>query len=125
MIAEAKLAPRAAPSHFLSSADLDRDRLDRILAAAIALREQGSARRPRPLPLTGRQVALLFEKPSLRTRVTFDIAVDALGGHAIYLGPEEVGIGRRESAVAKAMFVSGQNVDTPYRGAFVRGERAG
>jgi len=43
-------------------------------------------------------VALLFEKPSLRTRVTFDVGVAALGGHALYLGPDEVGIGRRETA---------------------------
>jgi ornithine carbamoyltransferase len=43
-------------------------------------------------------VALLFEKPSLRTRVTFDVGVSSLGGHAVYLGPDEVGIGRRETA---------------------------
>lgn len=43
-------------------------------------------------------VAMLFEKPSLRTRVTFDAGITALGGHAIYLGPDEVGIGRRETA---------------------------
>jgi ornithine carbamoyltransferase len=48
--------------------------------------------------LEGRQVALLFEKPSLRTRVTFDAGIHALGGHPIYLGPEEVGIGHRETA---------------------------
>jgi ornithine carbamoyltransferase len=43
-------------------------------------------------------VALLFEKPSLRTRVTFDVGITLLGGHAVYLGPDEVGIGRRETA---------------------------
>lgn len=43
-------------------------------------------------------IAMLFEKPSLRTRVTFDVGIAQLGGRAIYLGPDEVGIGRRETA---------------------------
>jgi len=47
--------------------------------------------------LSGRSVALLFEKPSLRTKVSFDIAIEQLGGHPIYLSPAEVGIGKRES----------------------------
>jgi ornithine carbamoyltransferase len=51
-----------------------------------------------PRSLAGRQVALLFEKPSLRTRATFDVGVASLGGHALYLSPDEVGIGRRETA---------------------------
>jgi ornithine carbamoyltransferase len=41
---------------------------------------------------------MLFEKPSLRTRVTFDVGISALGGHAVYLSPDEVGIGHRETA---------------------------
>jgi ornithine carbamoyltransferase len=47
--------------------------------------------------LRGQTLALLFEKPSLRTRVSFDVAMYQLGGHALYLGPEEVGLGRREA----------------------------
>jgi ornithine carbamoyltransferase len=86
-----------APRHLLSSADLDAAGLDRILSSAAVLRKQRTAGRV-PQSLAGRQVALLFEKPSLRTRVTFDVGVAALGGHALYLGPDEVGIGRRETA---------------------------
>jgi ornithine carbamoyltransferase len=98
MIARARLAPvTTRPRHFLSSADLDAAGLERILDSATALREQQRAGRV-PQSLAGGQVALLFEKPSLRTRVTFDVGVTALGGHALYLGPDEVGIGRRESA---------------------------
>lgn len=98
MIAQAELAPGIPPPrHLLSSADLDADGLARILASATALREGRVAGRL-PQPLAGRQVALLFEKPSLRTRVTFDVGIAALGGHALYLGPDEVGIGRRETA---------------------------
>ncbi|HEX7067303.1 MAG TPA: ornithine carbamoyltransferase [Candidatus Limnocylindria bacterium] len=95
-VAAAATQARTEPRHLLSSSDLDADGLDRILASAARLRERRATSLPQPL--AGAQVALLFEKPSLRTRVTFDIAVAALGGHALYLGPDEVGIGRRESA---------------------------
>ena len=47
--------------------------------------------------LDGKHVALLFQKPSLRTRATFQIAIEELGGSAVFLGPQEVGLGARES----------------------------
>ncbi len=90
--------PRAdAPAHLLSAADFGELGPTRLLDRAESLR---TARRDSAIPplLAGRQVALLFEKPSLRTRVTFDVGVTSLGGHALYLGPDEVGIGRRETA---------------------------
>ena len=58
-----------------------------------ALRLKDSDRRPL---LSGKTLALLFEKPSLRTRVSFDVAMHHLGGHCIYLSPQEVGLGARE-----------------------------
>ncbi|MCC6617950.1 MAG: ornithine carbamoyltransferase [Chloroflexi bacterium] len=82
----------------LSSADLGPDGQERVLALAAALRRGRHAGRAPGHGLEGRMVAMLFEKPSLRTRVTFDAGITALGGHAIYLGPDEVGIGRRETA---------------------------
>jgi len=91
-------APLAAGIHdYLSSADLDAAGQARVLDRAQRLREQHRLGH-RSRPLADRTVALLFEKPSLRTRVTFDEGVGRLGGHVIYLGPEEVGIGRRETA---------------------------
>lgn len=48
--------------------------------------------------LAGRSLALLFEKPSLRTRVTFELGMKQLGGEAVYLGPQEIGLGKREAA---------------------------
>ena len=48
-------------------------------------------------PLEGKTALLLFQKPSLRTRVSFELAVDNLGGRALYLSPPEVGLGERES----------------------------
>ena len=47
--------------------------------------------------LAGKCIALLFEKPSLRTRMSFELAVHQLGGYAIYMSPDEVGLGKRES----------------------------
>jgi len=91
--------------HVLGSEDFESLGLDRLLDRAELARaqrtEQAAVR-----PLDGRQVALLFEKPSLRTRVSFEVAVTALGGHAIALGPDEVGLGRRETAADVARNLS-------------------
>jgi len=48
--------------------------------------------------LQGKMAALIFEKPSLRTRVTFEVGFEELGGHAVYLAPGDIGLGKRESA---------------------------
>ncbi|HVP50705.1 MAG TPA: ornithine carbamoyltransferase [Terriglobales bacterium] len=47
--------------------------------------------------LRGKTLAMIFEKPSLRTRVTFEVGMEQLGGHSLYLSPEEIKLGRRES----------------------------
>ncbi len=62
---------------------------------------------PGDRPLAGKCVALLFEKPSLRTRTSFDVGIQQLGGHPIYLGPQEVGLNHRESASDVARVLSG------------------
>ena len=90
---------RAALNDYLSSGDLDARGQERVLDRAQRLREQRRLGH-RARPLADRTVVLLFEKPSLRTRVTFDEGITRLGGHVIYLGPDEVGIGRRETATA-------------------------
>ncbi|GBD11245.1 Ornithine carbamoyltransferase [bacterium HR23] len=84
----------------LSVADLTPPEVEGLVARGLALK-----RGARPRPLTGKSVALLFEKPSLRTRVSFDVAVFHLGGHALYLSPQEVGLGVREpvSDVARVL----------------------
>ena len=76
---------------FLSIADLTPDELQLLLDTAVRLKAHG-----RPELLTGRTLAMIFEKPSLRTRVSFQIAMTDLGGHAIYLSQDEVGLGVRE-----------------------------
>ena len=82
----------------LSVADLRPGELTRVLDRAGELKAEFRAlRRHRERPLSGRTLAMLFEKPSLRTRVSFEAGMSQLGGHAIHLGPGDVGLGVRES----------------------------
>jgi ornithine carbamoyltransferase len=81
----------------LSSADLSLAEYERVFATAAELkREFRAGRRHAAQPLAGRNVALIFEKQSLRTRVTFEAGLNQLGGHALHLG-EGIGFGVRES----------------------------
>jgi len=77
-------------THLLTVADLGREGLEEILALA-ELPDLG-------LPLAGKGVALVFQKPSARTRNSMEIATIQLGGHPVYIQKEEVGLGTRESA---------------------------
>jgi ornithine carbamoyltransferase len=79
------------PRHLLSSADITPEETSHLLDLAAKLK-----RRPQPV-LANRQLALVFEKPSLRTRVSFQVAMRHLGGESIYLAPQEVGLGEREA----------------------------
>jgi ornithine carbamoyltransferase len=83
-------------NHFLSAADLTRERTLHLFRAAATLK-QGWKAGHRGTPLAGRTVALIFEKPSLRTRVTFEVGIVQLGGRAVYLSGSEIGMGTRES----------------------------
>ncbi|HAZ32014.1 MAG TPA: ornithine carbamoyltransferase [Dehalococcoidia bacterium] len=85
----------------LSVADLSGDDLQRILDSALAMKQKGTE----PL-LAGQTLAMIFEKPSLRTRVSFDVAMYQLGGHAIYLAGGEVGLGQREPMKDMALVLS-------------------
>ena len=83
---------------FLSLADLTPEELGACLRTAARLKQaRASGRRRLETPLSGRHVALLFDKPSLRTRVTFEVAVRELGGDPILI-PSDVALGGRESA---------------------------
>ena len=96
---------RTAPRSFLSLADWSADELLSMLARARELRRMWHAGE-RPQTLLGRTLAMYFEKPSLRTHVTFESGMTQLGGHAILLRPEQVGIGTRESAADVARNLS-------------------
>jgi ornithine carbamoyltransferase len=84
------------PKDFITLADWSAEDLLGMLERARELKAL-LKRGERPQTLEGRSVAMFFEKPSLRTHVTFEAGVTQLGGHAIWLKPEEVGIGTRET----------------------------
>jgi len=86
----------SAPKDFLSLADWPADELRGILTRAAELK-RSYRRGESPQTLRGRTLAMYFEKPSLRTHVTFEAGMTQLGGHAILLRPEQIGIGTRES----------------------------
>ncbi|MCD6400222.1 ornithine carbamoyltransferase [candidate division WOR-3 bacterium] len=85
----------------LSVADLTPDEAVNLLEQALVMKKGGMR-----CLLPWRSVALLFEKPSLRTRVSFDLAVTQLGGHSLYLSPQEVGLGQREPVADVARVLS-------------------
>ena len=84
------------PTQFLSVLDLTPGELESCLALAASLKTARRGHRAHPMPLAGRHIALLFDKPSLRTRSTFMIAVRELGGDVIE-PPADVALGGRES----------------------------
>jgi len=83
-------------SHFLSAADLTRERALHLFRVTAELKQRRKAGRF-GTALHGRTLALIFEKPSLRTRVTFEVGIVQLGGRAVYLSGPEIGMGTRES----------------------------
>ena len=85
-----------APKDFLTVADWSVEELRAILARAGELKDLDK-RGERPQTLLGRTLALYFEKPSLRTHVTFEAGMTQLGGSGILLRPEQVGMGSRET----------------------------
>ena len=85
----------------LSIADLNRNEVEDLMDKARHMKHKG----PTPV-LAGKTLALLFEKPSLRTRVSFEMAMHQLGGYSIYLSPQEVGVGKREGVADVARVLS-------------------
>ena len=83
-------------THFLSAADLSRERALHLFRVTAELKQRRKAGRF-GTALNGRTLALIFEKPSLRTRVTFEVGIVQLGGRAVYLSGSEIGMGTRES----------------------------
>ncbi|MCH8226229.1 MAG: ornithine carbamoyltransferase, partial [Chloroflexi bacterium] len=87
---------------FLSIADLTGEETRQILRRSREMKANGSVQ-----SLAGKSIALLFEKASLRTRVSFQVGIQQLGGYSIHLGREEVGLGTREPVADIARVLSG------------------
>jgi ornithine carbamoyltransferase len=84
-------------NHFLSAADLTRDQAEALLQRAQDLKAELRAGGHADQPLRGKTLALVFEKPSLRTRVAFEAGMTQLGGHGSYLSANDIDMGGRES----------------------------
>jgi ornithine carbamoyltransferase len=90
--------------HFLTGEELDREQLLALLARAHELKAAPASSDL----LTGKSVALIFEKPSTRTRLSYEVGVTELGGHAVVLRPGEMQLSRGESIADTARVLSGQ-----------------
>ncbi|HEU5368540.1 MAG TPA: ornithine carbamoyltransferase subunit F, partial [Ktedonobacterales bacterium] len=90
--------------HLLTLDDLNAGETDHLYTQARMLKRGRGA--PGGLPLAGQTIALLFEKPSLRTRVSFEVAALELGAQSLYLSPQEVGLGKREAVADVARVLS-------------------
>ncbi|HYV15762.1 MAG TPA: ornithine carbamoyltransferase [Conexibacter sp.] len=90
------------PRHFLTGAELSRDELVAVIERAIELKGDPLASRA----LAGRSMALIFEKPSTRTRLSFEAGVFELGGHPIVLRPDEMQLSRGEAVRDTALVLS-------------------
>jgi len=90
----------------LSLADLSTDELWHILNMAQELKEEWREEGGNQPILMGRTLGMIFQKPSLRTRVSFEVAMLQLGGEALYLSPNEIQLGKRESVEDVARVLS-------------------
>lgn len=91
---------------FLSIAEHSNEQIQEILDLAISLKTEWQNGGNPPL-LQNKVLAMIFQKPSLRTRVSFDMAMRHLGGDALYLSPSEIGLGKREAISDISRVISG------------------
>src|SRR5699024_6016827 len=92
--------------HFTDIDDLSADELATVLDTASELKSQVRRGEREPL-LERRTLGMVFEKPSTRTRISFETGMTQLGGHAIFLGPDDIGLGEREPPKDTARVLSG------------------
>ena len=93
----------------ISSGRLYPEEIWAVWELAAGLKSQQKIGEPHRI-LAGKQLAMIFEKPSVRTQVSFETGMSQLGGHALYLGPDHIALGKRES-VADVARVLGRMVD--------------
>jgi len=95
--------------HFLAIADLSKTEIENLLDLTLKLKKErakGGNRAQRAV-LAGKTLGMVFQKPSLRTRASFEMAMHHLGGQAMYLSPAEIGLGQRESVPDVARVLAG------------------
>ncbi|MBN1679863.1 MAG: ornithine carbamoyltransferase [Anaerolineae bacterium] len=92
--------------HFLDLADWTADDVYKLLRLALKLKDEWLEDGNKPV-LKNKALGMVFQKPSLRTRVSFEMAMQHVGGHALYLSPQEIGLGKRESTADVARVLGG------------------
>src|SRR4026207_2476826 len=102
-------------NHFLAISDLSSGEVQDLLDLAIKLKEE-YFKKGNPPYFKGQVLGMIFQKPSLRTRVSFDMAMRHCGGDALYLSPNEIGLGKRESIADVARVLSGHGTAVVGRG---------
>ncbi|MEZ4671495.1 MAG: ornithine carbamoyltransferase [Anaerolineae bacterium] len=97
--------------HFITLSDWSTKELWGLIDLAVHLKFEWKSGGNRPV-MHGKVLAMVFEKPSLRTRVSFEVAMKQLGGDAMRLGPDEIGLGKRESIadVSRVLSVYAQGI---------------
>ncbi len=100
--------PVALPRHFLDLDAISADELRRILDGAVAIkgRRRAEGKAAQPKPLAGRTLAMIFDQPSTRTRVSFEVGMRELGGECVMLTGAEMQLGRGETIADTAKVLS-------------------
>ena len=93
--------------HFLDLKDFDKDQLQAMLDYGLEMRRKLKAGAPHDTPLSGKQFGMIFEKPSTRTRVSFEVGIHQLGGTPIVLSANDMQLGRGETISDTARVLSG------------------
>jgi len=91
---------------FLTITELDKSEFEDLLKLALSLKKELNNRENKPI-LNNKVLALVFNKPSLRTRISFEMGMRQLGGDALFISPSEIGLGKRESIADVARVLSG------------------
>jgi ornithine carbamoyltransferase len=91
---------------FLSITDLSKKEIIHLINLAVTLKEELINNGTNISYLNNKTLTMIFEKPSLRTRVSFETGMTQLGGHAIYLAPTDIGLGKRETISDVAQVLS-------------------
>ncbi|KAL8032270.1 hypothetical protein ABFX02_13G084900 [Erythranthe guttata] len=105
----ANLKAQAGLKDFLNIRDFDKDTILKILDRAKEVKALIKSGERTYLPFKGKTMAMIFAKPSMRTRVSFETGFHLLGGHALYLGPDDIQMGKREETRDVARVLSGYN----------------
>ncbi|XP_028791251.1 ornithine carbamoyltransferase, chloroplastic-like [Neltuma alba] len=107
--AESSVSGKADLKDFLHINDFDKDTILKILDRAIEVKALLKSGDRSFLPFKGKTMSMIFTKPSMRTRVSFETGFTLLGGHAIYLGPDDIQMGKREETRDIARVLSRYN----------------